>query len=548
MLRRPPRLVVQRATTSPDGATIWLPVRLSSPPPLAAPTTYSPFWHGDPRGPGGVGDRRRSRRRRRLASTTGYRGGKMLAACSSLRPWAGRCRPATLGNEQSPGGDLAGQTHICMPVAPITMGMSLARRTKSTWSSSTPACERFQCCVTSQGRNGRAMRAWHRAGVVVLPNPGRRRSLPAREESVDAGAGDVGGGGGAVGPLEFHRRLPDYGPTPLLSASDTAIELGLERLWIKDESSRFGLPAFKVLGASWATYRLLLERLEAEPSWSSIDELRAALAPLGPLTLCAATDGNHGRAVAWTARLLGLDARIFVPAGTAEARIDAIASEGAEVSVVEGTYDESVAESARHAADEVLVVSDTSWEGYVDVPRWVIDGYSTIFAEVEDQAPAPPDVVVVQMGVGALLAAAVRSYGGEAVVVAVEPTTAACGLRSAEAGHPVDVPGPHRSIMAGLNCGQVSPVAWPTISAGVDVFVAVEDVYAEQAMRDLAGGGVVAGETGAAGLAGLYALVEAGPGQSGIDLADRSVLVIVTEGATDPVAYRRIVGERRRQN
>jgi diaminopropionate ammonia-lyase len=273
-----------------------------------------------------------------------------------------------------------------------------------------------------------------------------------------------------------------------------------------------------------------------------LDGLRSALASLGPLTLTTATDGNHGRAVAHMARLLGYAARIFVPAGTVDARIDAIESEGATVTVVDGTYDDAVAASAAVAGDRVLVVSDTSWEGYTDVPGWVVDGYSTIFAEVDDQLAEPVDVVVAQMGVGGLAAAVAAHYARSAQVVVVEPISAACGLRSAQAGRPVEVPGPHTSIMAGLNCGNVSIVAWPTIAAGADVFVAVADEAAEAAMRDLAGIGVVAGESGAAGLAGLRALAQEPSATVPVELAGRTALVICTEGATDPVAYERIVG------
>jgi diaminopropionate ammonia-lyase len=362
----------------------------------------------------------------------------------------------------------------------------------------------------------------------ILANPSRRHDAAAGAAPTD---GD---------PIAFHRRLPDYAVTPLVDAPGLAEELGLSALRVKVESSRLGLPAFKMLGASWATYRALVERLGEEPPWSSLDELRAALAPLGPLALAAATDGNHGRAVARMARLLGYGAHIFVPAGTARARIDGIASEGAEVTVVDGSYDDAVAVSAALASDDVLVISDTSWEGYAQVPAWVIEGYSTISAEIDEQlGDHRPDVVVVQMGVGALAAAMVDHFAAAATMVAVEPLSAACGLRSAEAGHPVEVPGPHDSIMAGLNCGTVSVVAWPVVVAGIDVFVAVDDAAAEQAMRDLATLGVVAGETGAAGLAGLRALVESG--SSPVDLAGRSALVICTEGATDPEAYDRIV-------
>ncbi|HEX7131376.1 MAG TPA: diaminopropionate ammonia-lyase [Iamia sp.] len=367
----------------------------------------------------------------------------------------------------------------------------------------------------------------------ILANPGRG-PLPA-------------GGSDGPTPRDFHRRLPGYEPTPLVDAAPLAADLGLGRLWVKDEAWRLGLPAFKMLGASWASYRSLVSRLGAEPEWASVDELATAVAALGPLTLVAATDGNHGRAVARTARLLGLGAHILVPAGTADARIDAIASEGARVDVVDGTYDDAIVASAALAADDALVVSDTSWPGYAEVPQWVIDGYATIFAEVDEQlaardAPAP-DVVVAQMGVGALAAATVghvrAAPGGGPTVVVVEPLSAACGLRSAEAGQVVEVPGPHRSIMAGLNCGTVSELAWPTVVAGTDWFVAISDQAAEQAMRDLATVGVTSGETGAAGLAGLRELVASGQTDIG---PDSTVLVLNTEGPTDPAAYERITG------
>ncbi len=350
--------------------------------------------------------------------------------------------------------------------------------------------------------------------------------------------------------LAFHRKLPGYEPTPLVAAPALAASLGLDALLVKDESSRLGLPAFKMLGASWATYCALVERLGHEPSaWTDLAELAERCAPLGPLRLVAATDGNHGRAVARMAALLGYDASILVPTGTVAARIDAIAGEGADVTVVPGTYDDAVAASAALASDSAIVISDTSWPGYADVPRRVIEGYSTIFAEVDEQIVAAglerwPDVVAVQMGVGALTAAVVDHVDAldpRPTVVAVEPVSAACGLRSAEAGRLVAVPGPHGSIMAGLNCGTPSEVAWPSVSAGVDVFVAVTDAAAEQAMRDLDALDIQAGETGAAGLAGLHALVDASGANASLG-AGRIALVICTEGPTDPVAFERIVG------
>jgi diaminopropionate ammonia-lyase len=348
--------------------------------------------------------------------------------------------------------------------------------------------------------------------------------------------------------LAFHRRLPGYVPTPLRSLPSLAAATGVARVLVKDESSRLGLPAFKVLGASWAIYRVLCDRLGGEPEWSSLSELAAVVASrLGPLRLVAATDGNHGRAVAHMARLLGLAATILVPEGTAAARIDGIAGEGAEVVVVPGTYDDAVQVSAGMAADDVLVVSDTSWPGYEDTPRRVIEGYATIFAEIDAEDPGPIDLVVVPLGVGALGAAAGtwlragREPGDGPVIVGVEPDTAACVTAAAEAGHVVEVPGPHDSIMAGLNCGLASPLALPTVAATFDAFVTVDDDRARTAMRAMAAAGMDVGETGAAALAGLQALVE--------DHADTfplpptaAVLLLATEGVTDPVNFTTIVG------
>ncbi len=364
------------------------------------------------------------------------------------------------------------------------------------------------------------------AAPMLFVNPGRRRpesAEPLRGEPASA---------------RFHRRLPGYAPTRVVDAPALAVDLGLGQVSVKDESLRLGLPSFKILGASWAVYRALVGRLGREPEWADLGALRSALAPLGPLTFVTATDGNHGRAVAHVARLLGYRARIFVPAGTAAARIAGIESEGATVAVVHGSYDDAVRVAAGLASDTALVISDTSWEGYTEIPRTVIEGYATIFAEIDDQLADGPEVVVVPMGVGALAAAAVQHYSARATIIVVEPQSAACGLRSAEAGHPVAVPGPHDSIMAGLNCGTVSVVAWPAVAIGTDAFVAVDDPAAERAMRDLATIGIVAGETGAASFAGLRAVTEIGVP----DIAGRRALVLCTEGATDPAGYRRIVG------
>jgi diaminopropionate ammonia-lyase len=311
-------------------------------------------------------------------------------------------------------------------------------------------------------------------------------------------AGPVELGPPPTGPLAFHRTLPGYAPTPLVEAPAAAAALGVRRVLVKDESSRLGLPSFKVLGASWAIHRALQERP-------------------GTSRLSCATDGNHGRAVARMARLLGLHATVVVPASMLEARRAAIAAEGAEVEVIDGTYDEAV---ERAAELDALVIQDTAWPGYETIPTWVVEGYSTIGAEID----AEPDVVAVQIGVGSFAAAMVRRFAGSRLV-GVEPVSAACALASIEAGEPVEVPGPHDSVMAGLNCGRVSTVAWPAVSRGIEAFCAVGDDRAREAVELLARDGITAGDSGAAGLAGLLRFHD--------DLALKgTVLVVNTEGDT----------------
>ncbi len=357
--------------------------------------------------------------------------------------------------------------------------------------------------------------------------------------------------------LAFHRRLPGYAPTPLVNAPLLASRLGVGKIWIKDETRRFGLPSFKILGTSWALYRALVERLgtDVEP-WDELQELVSRCARLRPLTLVAATEGNHGRAVAHLAALFGFEAHFFVPCDMAESRINAIKQEGAMITVVNGTYDDAVKRAAALESKQSLVISDTSWPGYEMIPRWVIEGYATILQEVDEELSRwqqrGPDLVIVQIGVGALAAAVVQHYRHPAVsssvkIVGVEPTSAACALASMKAGRIVELADPPQSIMAGLNCSTPSLIAWPFLSTGIDFFVAIEDEWAKFGMRDLAMVGLAVGETGAAGLAGLAALLTNSPSQTmgnalRVDTSTH-VLVICTEGATDPATYERIVGK-----
>jgi diaminopropionate ammonia-lyase len=358
--------------------------------------------------------------------------------------------------------------------------------------------------------------------------------------------------------LELHRRLPGYAPTPLRPAPTLAARCGLREVWVKDESDRLGLPAFKVLGAWWAAYRAMAGRLAGSPEpWASVQELRSRLGPALPVALAAATDGNHGRAVARVARVLGVPARIFVPRGTAAARIRAIAAEGARVTEVDGTYDETVERAAAEQASGALLVQDQWLPGYDEVPAWIGEGYATLFWEAEEQLAGrggrAPGLLLVQIGVGALAGAAVRHFrreglGRPPLLVGVEPARAACALASLEAGRVVTLPvGADASIMAGLNCGTPSAAAWPLLRAGLDAVVAVQDEPARDAMRLLAADGIVSGESGAAGAAGLLALLadpDAARAGAGLGIArDHTVLLLSTEGATDPEAYQRIVGK-----
>ena len=325
-----------------------------------------------------------------------------------------------------------------------------------------------------------------------------------------------------------------------------AAALGVRSVHVKDESTRLGMPAFKILGASWATYKAIMKHLGLpEHKKPTLAKLKRVVAESGrPLELVAATDGNHGRAVARMARMLGLPCTIFVPQGTVKSRMKAIARNGAEVVMVDGNYDLAIAESAATADENHVVISDTSWEGYTECPGWVIDGYQTMLKEVLDQIGSgmmpEPSVVAVQMGVGAFSCAVAQTFAGRParLLVGVEPVVADCLTASVEAGGELTVidDTPYTS-MAGLNCGTPSVLAWPTNRATYGAFGTVEDADAEAATRLLHEDWIDAGESGAAGLAGLMRWGQ----ELGLRPVD-DVLVFVTEGVTDPVNFARIIG------
>lgn len=349
--------------------------------------------------------------------------------------------------------------------------------------------------------------------------------------------------------LPLHRTLPGYAPSPLRDLPGLARELGLGRVLVKDESDRFGIQAFKGLGASHAMDTVLRQRWreftgeDLAPGASADPAVRDRL---GQVTFCAATDGNHGRAVAWTARRLGQRAVIFMPDDTAAARVHAVEDEGGEVRLVGGTFDDCVTACARTAEREGWqVIADTAYAGYLEIPGHIMTGYSTIFAELAEQLDTVPDAVVLPAGVGGLAASGAASLvqrhgAGRPYLVCVEPESSACFLESiaAGAGEPIAASGDQRSIMVGLCCGMPSLLAWPVIRDAVDLFLAIGDAPALAAMRACARHGVEAGESGAAALAGLFDLLRndaLAPARDHAGLGPAStVLVINTEGATDP--------------
>ena len=329
------------------------------------------------------------------------------------------------------------------------------------------------------------------------------------------------------GARDFHRSLPEYAATPLTEIPRLATEFRVGRVFVKDESSRLGLPAFKVLGASWAVHRALAGRT----------------AP-GPVTLVTATDGNHGRAVARVARLLGHRASVLVPDGVHPAAVAAIAAEGAEVTHVTGDYDEAIRQAAAAATGSVAVlIQDTAGPGYEQIPGWIVEGYGTLCAEIDEQLAAagsgPPDLVGIPVGVGSLAQAVVTHYrsrpaGPAPALLAVEPEAASWVVLSLTRGEPVSVT-TSETTMAGLNCGTPSSLAWPVLHHGLDAAITVTDAESARAAGDLAAAGVSAGPCGAAPLAGLRAALTgdgAGQHRAELGLSPAAIVVLLsTEGS-----------------
>lgn len=337
----------------------------------------------------------------------------------------------------------------------------------------------------------------------------------------------------------FYDNQPQVKPTPLHRLPALATELELGELLVKDETARGGLPAFKITGVAFTIDRLL------------------AAGQLNPdAVLVAATAGNHGRALARVARERGLRVKIYVPCDAAPARVEAIRSEGAEIIVSSGHYDFAVKQAASEAkANGWIVVSDTAWPGYEQIPRWIKAGYTQVIAEAAREWAKMPDIVLVQGGVGGLVCATLSwlcwRYGKtRPFFIVCEPSGSACLQEAARVGQTVTLDNPPPTLMECLRCGEASSIALPVITTAADAFVAIDDEWCAQAMQRFAwpnanDPALVVGASGAGGMAGLLAILKderllALRAQSGLNAFSR-VFVVTTEGATDPELYNRVI-------
>ncbi|MCO1603938.1 diaminopropionate ammonia-lyase [Desulfosporosinus nitroreducens] len=364
--------------------------------------------------------------------------------------------------------------------------------------------------------------------------------------------------------INFHRTFPDYQPTPLRELSKLANNLGVGGIYVKDESYRFGLNAFKALGGSYAIGRYLAKRLNKDISELPFEVLTSpeVKEQLGDITFATTTDGNHGRGIAWTARQLRQKSVVYMPKGSSQYRLERIRSEGATAEITDMNYDDAVRMTAVEAEKHGwVVVQDTSWEGYEEIPSWIMQGYGTMAAESIEQLNnlgiEKPTHIFVQAGVGAL-AGSVQGYfaslfkEGRPETVIVEADQADCLYKSALAadGRPRVVGGDMATVMAGLACGEPNLIGWNILRDYSDVFVSCPDWVAAKGMRVLANPllgdpKVISGESGAV-TAGLLSTLMIDEGlkeaREALHLDEKSqILLFNTEGNTDPFKYRSIV-------
>lgn len=358
----------------------------------------------------------------------------------------------------------------------------------------------------------------------------------------------------------FHASFPMYRETPLTERKKTAEALGLGTVYIKDESYRFGLNAFKVLGGSYAIGSYLAGKLGKTIDKMPYEKLvsEKTKKELGDITFVTATDGNHGRGVAWTAGRLRQKAVVYMPKGSAKERLNNILAEGADAAITDLNYDEAVRLANRQAEEKGWVmVQDTAWEGYEDIPEWIMQGYGTMGYEAYTQLPEKPTHIFLQAGVGSMAGAIAgffsSVYGeGRPIITVVEPNRADCVFRTAEAadGKLHFVTGEMNTIMAGLACGEPCSIGWKVLRDYADNFISCPDYMAAQGMRILASPvkgdpQIVSGESGAAAF-GCVAQIMRGPRYADVREKlglnrDSRVLFFNTEGDTDRENYRSIV-------
>ncbi|UKZ70935.1 uncharacterized protein TrAtP1_011903 [Trichoderma atroviride] len=334
---------------------------------------------------------------------------------------------------------------------------------------------------------------------------------------------------------QFHQQLPQYKPTKLVPLEDLAKELGVRAIHLKDETCRLGLPSFKILGASWGTFRAIAQKLNL-PLDSPLDSIKEALSTTS-VSLYAATDGNHGRAVARMASILGVPAQIHVPGCMHKATIELIKSEGARVVVSDSFYDKAVVDAREAAAQDgtAIVVQDYASGDYVQIPQWIVDGYRTMMLEIDSQLGATtPDLVVVPVGVGSFAQAVVTHYkqGKQTAVLAVEPDTSASLWKSLTHGDSLTISEKAPSIMSGLDCGTPSSISWSILQHGVDASLSISDFEAHQACGYLASQNIPVGPCGAAPIAALRRLEASDREKLGLT-KDSVIVILCTEGARD---------------
>lgn len=360
----------------------------------------------------------------------------------------------------------------------------------------------------------------------------------------------------------FHKSMPQYEKTALHELTERSKELGLGALYVKDESTRFGLNAFKGLGASYAVASYFAGKLNIDMTVATFDELLEAVSKYPPETFVTATEGNHGKGVAWAAGIFDQKSKVFLPKGAAENRVNAVTDLGAEAKVTDINYDDTV----QYAADQAsgngwILLQDTAWEGYEDIPTSIMQGYTTIISEITEQLESENleqvTHVILQAGVGSFagaVSAAIHNItgGNTPKIIVVEPSAANPLFRSAdsELGNPVRVYGDMDTMMAGLSCGEPSPIGWNILKTMTDYFISCDDDISAEGMRMLgkpaeSDAKITSGASGALPAGFLHEVMT---NDSYSDLkrnlkldSDSTVLIINTEGDTDPDNYQKVV-------